>query len=77
MIGQPTNFQHTGHIGSGDPAGGGGINSVQMQGKGGHVDQDSTVVGATSALATAVPIGQADNLAEDSFRESQDPQPDS
>ncbi|CAH3146716.1 unnamed protein product [Porites evermanni] len=38
MIGQPTNFKHTGHIGSGDMASGSDLGSiqVQMQSKGGY-----------------------------------------
>jgi hypothetical protein len=43
MIGMPTNFQHTGHIGSADVGGGAQINSVGMQTKGGYCDQKSVV----------------------------------
>ncbi|XP_070535553.1 CDC42 small effector protein 2-like [Ptychodera flava] len=39
MIGEPTNFVHTGHIGSGDMASGGGqvgVIQTQMKSKGGY-----------------------------------------
>jgi len=60
MIGQPTNFQHTGHIGSGDM---GSLGSqlptveLQMKGKGGHVDAgEGAVPNASSPASNAVEI---------------------
>jgi len=60
MIGQPTNFQHTGHIGSGDM---GSLGSqlptveLQMKGKGGHVDSDEGAIpDAASPASNAVEI---------------------
>jgi len=46
MIGEPTNFQHTGHIGSGDVEGGTGrLRAIQsqMQSKGGYETSFTTV----------------------------------
>lgn len=52
MIGEPTNFQHTGHIGSGDMGAAGGMRA-QMQSKGGHAD------GALPNGVNAIPIQEA------------------
>jgi hypothetical protein len=48
MIGTPQNFQHTGHIGSGDMSGASNLNNVQtqMKSKGGY--ENSTSVPANS-----------------------------
>ena len=59
MIGQPTNFQHTGHIGSGDM---GSLGSqlptvqLQMQGKGGHLEAESVVPDSASPASNAVEL---------------------
>lgn len=54
MIGQPTNFQHTGHIGSGDTGAAGTMKS-QMQSKGGHGDAGH----GGPAVVNALPIEEA------------------
>jgi len=48
MIGMPTNFQHTGHIGSADVGGESSgsdsqVDCVGMQSKGGYSEQNSIV----------------------------------
>jgi hypothetical protein len=59
MIGQPTNFQHTGHIGSGDM---GSLGSqlptveLQMQGKGGHLEGENAVPDSASPASNAITI---------------------
>jgi len=63
MIGAPTNFQHTGHIGSGSFQAGPGEALVsaksQMGGKGGHLDRGEGEA-ETSLVSTAVPIVKQD-----------------
>lgn len=62
MIGDPTNFQHTGHIGSGDMGAlGSQLPSVeqQMKSKGGHIDTDDALPESASPSAHALPITQA------------------
>eukprot|EP00037_Helgoeca_nana_P007934 m.71384 g.71384 ORF g.71384 m.71384 type:complete len:112 (+) comp18624_c0_seq1:175-510(+) len=61
MIGQPTNFQHTGHIGSGSLAGNSQTLPAaqsQMSSKGGHLDNPSAGV-SHSLVTSAVPIVKA------------------
>jgi len=53
MIGNPTNFQHTGHIGSGD-TGAAGTMKAQMQSKGGHGSTDDGPV-----VINALPLDEA------------------
>ncbi|KAK3739392.1 hypothetical protein QZH41_018441 [Actinostola sp. cb2023] len=52
MIGLPTNFRHTGHIGSGDMASGTDLHQVQnqMQSKGGYSGQQSNVSGTPDGI---------------------------
>ncbi|XP_071451103.1 CDC42 small effector protein homolog [Hetaerina americana] len=65
MIGSPTNFQHTGHIGSGDvQLGASHLRAIQtqMQSKGGYETAYCTPIGGMRAIspsATAVPIAVA------------------
>lgn len=51
MIGMPTDFKHTGHIGSGDMASGSDLGSIQgqMQSKGGYQ--------GISVPVTCTPVG--------------------
>lgn len=57
MIGEPTNFEHTGHIGSSDM---GQMSSVsaQMQSKGGHTGETAAPP-AASPVSNALPIKEA------------------
>ncbi|XP_020898890.1 CDC42 small effector protein 2 [Exaiptasia diaphana] len=57
MIGLPTNFRHTGHIGSGDMASGTDLNQVQsqMQSKGGYNYQQQNVAGTPDGILVGSP----------------------
>eukprot|EP00041_Stephanoeca_diplocostata_P012816 m.215567 g.215567 ORF g.215567 m.215567 type:complete len:103 (-) comp19103_c0_seq2:1809-2117(-) len=58
MIGEPTNFQHTSHIGSTDMSTSAMTLKdigLQMNSKGGHVDEAKVPKGE-SAVTTAIPI---------------------
>ncbi|EDO49983.1 predicted protein [Nematostella vectensis] len=56
MIGEPQNFRHTGHIGSGDMASGTdlGLVQVQMQSKGGY---NGTLNPPGSSTPDGIPVG--------------------
>lgn len=55
MIGEPMNFKHTGHIGSGDMASGSDLGSIQgqMQSKGGYQGISVPV----RSTPTGIPVG--------------------
>ncbi|XP_062512226.1 CDC42 small effector protein 2-B-like [Corticium candelabrum] len=59
MIGTPENFQHTGHIGSGDTSAGSNLNSVQsqMKSKGGYENTQEVPANSTP---DGVPVRQMD-----------------
>jgi len=64
MIGDPTNFQHTSHLGgtsdiatrSIEP----GSFSALMESKGGHVAESETIPDSNSVASKAIPIVKAD-----------------
>mmetsp|Transcript_68691 Transcript_68691/g.95510 ORF Transcript_68691/g.95510 Transcript_68691/m.95510 type:complete len:102 (+) Transcript_68691:133-438(+) len=64
MIGQPTNFQHTGHIGSASLHSGNAMTlptaQSQMSSKGGHIDNGGAHV-SNSLISSAVPIVKEGN----------------
>lgn len=65
MIGSPTNFQHTGHIGSGDvDMGNSHLRAIQnqMQSKGGYETAFSTVKVKCKGCSTAL-VGDSQHVA--------------